>query len=257
MSRLEARLDAWERRAGGRAPRRAALALAVLEAAEAGLRFPRSAAAWHRYLDATRRSAFLAALGAPQARLRWAETAFAAISASSYTLATLLRQRVREHPERTLFQESPLAGSPRWSYEAVERRVARTAAALLRLQRGRPRVLILSANSVDSACADLACLVHGIPVTPLNPETDHDSLAFVLERMRFSVVLVQGEEQRARVERALGKSRPRLLALDPAAPLRGSLEASLAEFASSLTPAQVERALEAARAAGRSTSRRR
>ena len=84
----------------------------------------------------------------------------------------MLAQRVAEHPGRTLFVESPEAGAPRWSYEAVARRLERTAAALLRASRGRPRVAILSANSIDAACADLACLVHGIPVSPLNPDTE-------------------------------------------------------------------------------------
>ena len=248
MSRLEARLDAWERRAAGAGSPEALapLALALVEAAEAAAgRAPLPRAVWHRFLDTTRRPAFLRALGRREARYRWAESAFAAVGLSGYTLATLFEQRVRDHAQRTLLRESPEPGSPCWSYEAIERRIARTAAALLRLQRGVPRVLVVSENSVESACADLACLVHGIPVTPLNPETDHDSLGFVLERMRFGVVLVQGDEQRARVERASGKNRPRILTLDPALPARGSVEAPLAEVAASLTAAQVERALEA------------
>jgi long-subunit acyl-CoA synthetase (AMP-forming) len=245
---LQSRLDAWERHlASGEPPgARAALALALLEAAEAAAAGrPRPAASWHRFLDLTRRPAFLVALGTHEARRRWAEVAFAAIRTSRYTLATLLAQRVAEHPERPLFQESPDAGSPCWSYEAVASRLARTAAALLRGARRPPRVLILSPNSVEAACADLACLVHGIPVTPLNPETDRDGLVFVLERLRFGLVLVHGDAERTRVERALGAARPRLLQLDPSAPLRGAAEASLAQLSASLTPAQVTRALEA------------
>ncbi len=245
---LQSRLDAWERHlARGEAPgARTSLALALVEAAEAAAAGrPPPAGAWHRFLDVTRRPAFLLALGTHEGRRRWAEAAFTAIRASRYTLATLLAQRVAEHPGRALFQESPAVGSPCWSYEAVARRLARTAAALLRGQRRAARVLILSANSVEAACADLACLVHGIPVTPLNPEIERDGLAFVLERMRFGLVLVQGEAERARVERALGGSRPRLLQLDPSAPVRGAAEASLAQVTASLTPAQVDRALEA------------
>src|SRR5512135_532041 len=51
--------------------------------------------------------------------------------------------------------------------------------------------------------------------------------------------------ERARVERALGAARPRLLQLDPSAPVRGAAEASVAQVTASLTPAQVARALEA------------
>ena len=132
----------------------------------------------------------------------------------------MLEQRVAEHPARVLFRDSPDPGAAEWSYEAVARRLARTAAVLLRAQR-RPRVLVLSPNSLEAACADLACLVHGIPVTPLNPDTDLDGLGYVLESMRFNVAVVAGEEQRQRLERAGLDPRTRVFVLDPQSPLRG------------------------------------
>ncbi len=243
---LQSRLDVWQGRlaSGEPPPALAALAQGVVEAADASTTGRLPSAVWHRFLDLTRRPPFLLALGTPEARRRWAEVTFAAIRASRYSIATLLAQRAAEHPERTLFQESPAAGAPSWSYEAVARRLPRTAAALLRGQRGRPRVLLLSPNSVEAACADLACLARGIPVTPLNPETDLDGLAYVLDRLRPGLVLVHADEERVRVERAAGRTRPRLLQLDPTAPVRGAVEASLAQVSASLAPAQVARALE-------------
>ena len=161
----------------------------------------------------------------------------------------MLAQRVREHPGRTLFQESPLPGAPLWSYEAIARRLERTAAVFLRAQRGRPRVAILSSNGLDGACADLACLVHGIPVTPLNPETDPEALGFILDRLRVNVVVAETDELRARAERAPGRRGTRRFVLDPTAPLRGAAQARLAEALAGLAPAQVQRALEGRRAA--------
>ena len=198
MRALEAQLDRWDQTEGG-----PAAALALLSAAEAA--GPRvSPALWHRFLDTTRRPRFLQSLPGRADRHRWADAAFAAIRASRYTLATMLAQRVREHPGRTLFQESPLPGAPLWSYEAIARRLERTAAAFLRAQRGQPRVAILSSNGLDAACADLACLVHGIPVTPLNPETDPETLGFILDRLRVNVVVAETDELRARA-----RARPR------------------------------------------------
>ena len=156
----------------------------------------------------------------------------------------MLAQRVREHPGRTLFQESPLPGAPLWSYEAIARRLERTAAVFLRAQRGQPRVAILSSNGLDAACADLACLVHGIPVTPLNPETDPETLGFILDRLRVNVVVAETDELRARAERAPGAPRHSSFVLDPTAPLRGTAQARLAEALAGLAPAQVQRALE-------------
>ncbi len=247
MPRLEARLDEWERssRPGVPFDQLAPAAMAVIEAAEGSAGDARTPPElWHRFLDLTRRPAFLQALCARESRYRWAEAAFAAIRASRYTLATLLEQRVREHPVRTLFVESPEPGAPVWSYEAVARRVAQTAAVFLRAQRGRPRVLILSGNGIDAACADLACLVHGISVSPLNPDSDLDSLRFVLDRVRPNVVVVEGEEERRRLERAGGGGSCKLFLLETGAPLRGAAECHLAEAIASLSPAQVERALE-------------
>ncbi len=109
------RLDEWDRRlaAGESREGLSALALSLLEAGEASL--PSAAAdsgappaeierLWHRFLDVTRRPAFLQALGGRGQRQRWAEAAFAAIRVSRYTLAQLLAQRVREHPGRTLLR---------------------------------------------------------------------------------------------------------------------------------------------------------
>lgn len=256
MRALAALLDQWQERAAadsasdGLSP----LARQVLEAAEAprtkGQKAP-AAALWHRFLDLTRRPRFLAALGTRELRERWAEAAFAAIRASRYTLATLLSQRVAEHPGRTFLVASPEADAPAWSYEAVARRLAATAAVLSRAQpRSRPHVLLVSGNGIDSACADLACLVHGLPVSPLNPETDAASLAFVIERLQPGIVIAENDEVGARVERAAGGLRAKQFLLDPRSPLRGAASAHLAEALVATTPAQVERALQALRPPG-------
>ena len=242
---LERRLGAWK--AGdpaAPAAARAAEAKALLAAAAAALDRPSvPAALWHDFLDATRRPAYLQALGARDFRERWAEAAFAAIRASEYTLERLLEQRVAEHPARVLFRDSPEPGASEWSYEAIARRIARTAAVILRAQR-RPRVLVLSANSLDAACVDLAGLVHGIPTTPLNPDTDLDGLGVVLEAMRFNVAVVAGEDERRRLERAGLDPRCRVFVLDPQDPLRPG-DARLAEAVAQVAPSQVERALDA------------
>jgi long-chain acyl-CoA synthetase len=242
MRALPALLDAWDEHAE-REEGRPEAALALLSAAESA--DPRTPASlWHRFLDTTRRPRYLASLPARADRHRWAEAAFAAVRASRYTLATMLGQRVLEHPGRALFQESPLPGAPLWSYEAISRRLERTAAVLLRARRGKPRVVILSANGLDGACVDLACLVHGIPVSPLNPETEPEALGWILDRLRVNVVVAETDELRARAERAPGAPPHVAFVLDPAAPVRGAAEARLAEALAGLAPAQVQRALE-------------
>ncbi len=243
-SPLRDRLDDWaERAASPQAEGLTESALRLLGAADSpgpGV----SASLWHRFLDTTRRPRFLRSLPAREDRHRWAEAAFAGIRASRYSLATMLAQRVGEHPGRPLFRESPAPGAPLWSYEATARRLERTAAVFLRAQRGRARVAILSSNGLDAACADLACLVHGIPVTPLNPETDPEALGFILERLRVNVVVAETDELRTRAEHAPGAPRHSSFVLDPAAPVRGAAQARLAEALAGIAPSQVHRALE-------------
>jgi long-subunit acyl-CoA synthetase (AMP-forming)/GNAT superfamily N-acetyltransferase len=248
--RLGRRLAEWEGRPVEPAEAGREAAGLLLEAAEAAVSATGAAAGlWHRFLDVTRRTRFLQALGPRTERERWAEVAIAAARASGYSLATMLAQRVAEHPDRDLLVDAPGPDGVSWSYEATARRLERIAAVFLRAQR-RPRVLVFTANSLDGACADLACLVHGIPVTPLNTETDRDSLGFVLETMRFNVAVVGDDEQRVRLEQAGLDPRCRLYRLDAAGPGRGAAEASLAQAEAQLLPAQVARALEGHRAPG-------
>ncbi len=231
-----------------------ALAARLLDQAEAAVRLPEPlpAAAWHRWLDVTRRSPYLCALADRPQRHRWADVAVEALAVSDYTLATMLAQRVAEHPEQACLQAAPDPQAPRWSYRAVARQAERAAAALLRAGKGRPRVALLVENGVEGALADLGCLVHGLPVTPLNPQADADSLAFALERMRVNLVVVGSEEARAQLERVRPRVPPfRLLPLDPGTPRRRGDEPSLAEQAAELSPAELRRALERHRPPGR------
>lgn len=242
LDALEGPLKDWQS-----GPPDATLAARLLDQAEAAVRRPEPlpAAFWHRWLDVTRRSPYLRALAGRAERHRWADVAVEALVVSDYTLATLLDQRVLEHPDHVCLQAAPDSQAPRWSYRAVARRAERAAAALLRAGKGRPRVALVVDNGVEGAVADLACLAHGLPVTPLNPQADAESLAFALEHMRVNLVVVGSEEARATLERVRPRLPPfRLLPLDPGTPRRRGDAPSLAEQAAELSPAELRRVLE-------------
>ena len=136
MKLLESRVSGWEGRPPEPPEGAREAALRLLDAAEAARRRGTvPALLWHRFLDATRRPRFLQALGAREARDRWADVAVAAIQASRYTLATMLAQRVSEHPAGRSSSSRPSPGRAAWSYEATARRLRRTAAVFLRAQR--------------------------------------------------------------------------------------------------------------------------
>src|SRR5664280_3841211 len=144
------------------------------------------------------------------------------IRASGYSLATLLSQRVAAHPDRVFLQASPRPEAPCWTYAQTERRLRGIAAALASLSEGPPRVAIVAENSLDSACCDLACLVHGIFVAPLAPHLQVSELTSLLQGLGANLVLVDTADQLAKVEAVAARlsSPVRPVLLDAAARLK-------------------------------------
>jgi long-subunit acyl-CoA synthetase (AMP-forming) len=183
----------------------ATMALALLAAAESALESPAAGepgrAAWESWLGATRHPRFLTALPDADTRTRWAETAFRVIRATGFSLGDLLAQRVAEHPDRLLFQETSEAGGGGWTYAQVAREVRATAAWLLSAAPAAepdpaavpavpgPRVALLCANGVAAACCDLACLTHDIFVTPLSVQMSTAEIAWAFDRLAVSVAI--------------------------------------------------------------------
>ena len=217
--------------------------MAVLEAADAALAEGGPPDLWHRFLDLTRRPAFLHALGTRGARHRWAEATFAAIRVSQYTLACCSRSACTSTPGARCCRSRPRGGS------ALELRGRRAAGGA---HRGRAAARVARpAAGADSRGQQRRRGLRGPRLPrprhpgdadqpgdgPREPRLHH-------ERLSFNVVLVQGEEQRARVER-VGVGRARLLSsirrrLCVVPPRRGSPSSRR-----QLAPAQVERTLAA------------
>ncbi len=180
-------------------------AVALVEAAEAVLTGPGTdafpAATWAAYLERTRLPDFLGALPGPAERNRWAKTTFTICEDTAFTLGDLLDQRERAHPDRILFQELSETGGGRWDYTSIRRRVRQIAALLWRdgprpkLAAGGsratdgPRVALLTANSIASACCDLACLTQDLFVTPLNIHFSVADLTWIFNRLCITVAI--------------------------------------------------------------------
>ncbi|MFN2370015.1 MAG: AMP-binding protein [Candidatus Krumholzibacteriia bacterium] len=207
---------------------------------------------WLRFLDRTRRPGFLTALPDAAARLRWAELVFRVVEDIGFTLGDLLEQRTATAPDHVLFRDLTDQDGGDWSYAAVRQRIRETAAVLLR--DGRPagdprpvRVVLLNANSVGAACADLACLCHDIPVAPLDVHTSTENLVWILDRLDATAVVCDSPD---RVERLLAvrdrcRAPFRIFTLHPC-PRLGSADIRLLdEQRALLAPPEVDAALAA------------
>jgi long-chain acyl-CoA synthetase len=224
-SSLDRALEDW--REGGQTPEAPALAQDLLTAAERALEldaapFPQTGGEreqlWRRYLDQSGERRFLLALPDPEARYRWANTTFSAIRRADYRLLSLLERNLARCPRRTFLQEQVAESPTRWSYQQVERALASIAAAFFAATETgvRPRVAILAENGLHSASCDLACLLHGIFVSPLNVHTDSATLAWICEQLAINVIVTDNEERCRTICRArekLGDAAPRVVLL--------------------------------------------
>jgi long-subunit acyl-CoA synthetase (AMP-forming) len=157
---------------------------------------------WQSYLDLTGSSRFLQALPDRSHRYRWADTTFKAIELCPYTLHSLLNSRVRSHPDRPLFRDLESGSDSCWTYADIARRLRILAGLFCRME-ADPRVAIFSENSVDTACCDLACLVHEILDTPLNVHLDAPTLSWIFDRLGINLVVTDCDDRARRLVEVL------------------------------------------------------
>lgn len=215
--RLGQALDRWQ------AHPEPATAERVLLEAEAALESHEAVAphVWHRYLDETRLTDFLLALGDRARRYRWAETTFGAIRHGHVTLETIVDQRAARHPERILFQVRDGSDAAGMTYGQVRRLLRTMAASWWRAEPAGPRVAIFADNSPLSACCDLACLSYDIPNTPLNVHFDTRTLLQVFNAVQPNIAVTDSDLLYGKLldVRAAAKKPFRILRLDGDSPL--------------------------------------
>jgi len=165
------------------------------------------------WLDDTAHPRFLGALDESQ-RMQWVDCTLRAVRGRDHRIEDLLRWRAERHGDHTWFAERGTgAPSSGWTYAAVRRHVRSVAAALWQVDaRGKttPRIILWTANSVEGACADLACLAHDLFVIPLSVHLDDEELQWIVERLDVDAVVTDTDDRarrairmRQRVGRAL------------------------------------------------------
>ena len=132
-------------------------------------------------LDRTAHPRFLEALDASQ-RAQWSQWALTTIRGRNHRLDDLLRWRAVERPDHPLFADRGDLDTTGWSYAAVRRRVRSLAAALWGVDTpaGRaPRIVLWTANGIEGACADLACLTGDLFAIPLGVHLSNEELGWI------------------------------------------------------------------------------
>jgi len=143
---------------------------------------------YFRFLDLTARKEFLSKLSSREKRTEWAERVFVILQETDYGLKEMFEQRVNEHPEKTLFINLTEGRKEHFSYLQIFNYAREIAASFYAMEKV-PRVAIFSANSVDSATVDLACLMYGIYDTPLNIHFSEEILADILKQLDINIIV--------------------------------------------------------------------
>ncbi|MEZ4387580.1 MAG: AMP-binding protein [Candidatus Krumholzibacteriia bacterium] len=197
---LERLLDLWAAAQApdpDLAPRLAAAAMATRASGRG------EPALWRRFLETTGASAFLISLPDHQAREAWADLVFWALRRADFGLASLLDWRVRTRGGVVFLHDLSAPDEPTLTYAQAARRMRKVAAHFLGptpRSRPRPVVGLLVANTLDGAVCDLACLLHDIPVAPLNIQEDTATLTWICDRLQVADLVVDGPD---RLQRAL------------------------------------------------------
>ena len=143
---------------------------------------------YFRFLDLTARKEFLTKLSTTEKRTEWAEKVFSILQQTDYGLKEMFEQRVTEHPDKTLFINLMEGRKELFSYLQIYNYAQEIAATFYALEK-EPRVAVFSANSVDSATVDMACLMYGIYDTPLNIHFSEEILANILKPLNINIVV--------------------------------------------------------------------
>ena len=210
------------------------------------------AASGRDYLNLTSTRPFLQALGEPALHNRWAETAFAMIRLSGYSLLDMFESRVRENPGKILFQDMSSAEPVHWTYEQVGRRLQELAGAFYAMGEEdgtEPRVAVYAENNVECAVVDLACLFYDVLDTPINSHFNVENLVEIFNALTITIAVTDREDRRkilAEVRRRT--ARPfRILTVAPSGKPERAGDGVLLEYVKRQPPRHLEARLSARR----------
>ncbi len=150
--------------------------------------------AMHKYLRLSSRSEFLMSLNEADILNRWAETTYKFIRHGNYTLLQLFRDRCEELTLQTLFTDLTGDDKADWTYKQIDWKTKEIASSFFSVE-SSPRVSIVSENSLDSACCDLACLMYDIFDTPLNVHFTDEIFEYIFNLLKINIVVVDSESR--------------------------------------------------------------
>ncbi|MCF6364641.1 MAG: GNAT family N-acetyltransferase [Bacteroidales bacterium] len=147
------------------------------------------------FLNYTGKINFLCSLKSQKKREEWANLVFEIIQKTEYSLLSMIKQRVDEHPEKILFKDRSKPRVVEWTYKQVFHHIKEIAAFIYSINKKNPKVALYMNNSIEGAISDLACLSYDIFNTPLNIHFNEDILKHIIEKLNIDIIITDTSER--------------------------------------------------------------
>ncbi|MCH7675661.1 GNAT family N-acetyltransferase [candidate division KSB1 bacterium] len=153
------------------------------------------------FLNLARSNALLKQIYQENKQNDWFDLCLKIIEKSNFTLSRLFHQRVEQYNVKTLFQEIQGKEITEHWWLDINEKVNDIARGLLSLSKNSNSgpVAILSENSLEMVCIDLACLMTGIVNVPIPANSTAESVTYILNHSKAATIFVSTEKQLQKV----------------------------------------------------------
>lgn len=152
----------------------------------------------HQYLNFLRTPSLLQSIYKNDDTNKWCTLMVRLVEISDFTTGELFLQRKLEYNDRPLFKTVRGKKVTSHTWGMVHRKVQDIARGLISLTEGdfkKNRVAILSENSLEMVCIDLACLMIGLVNIPLPTNTTTQNIEFILDHSKTTIIFVSNSGQ--------------------------------------------------------------
>ena len=154
------------------------------------------------FLNLARRRELLVEVNKHNIQGPWFDCILAMIKLSDFTIGKLIEQRANQYGDKCLFKEIHDGQMTEHSWQEIRQKIQTIAANLLEYRKKNSitgPVAILSENSLEMVCIDLACLSVGIVDVPIPANSVEGNIAFILNHSQSTLLFLSNDRQLAKV----------------------------------------------------------
>lgn len=187
------------------------------------------------FLNLARSNALLKQIYQENKQNQWFDLCLNIIEKSNFNLGHLFHQRLEQYSSKTLFKQIQEKAVVEYSWLDIQEKVyaiARGIFSLATKNSTQGPVAILSENSLEMVCLDLACLMTGIVNVLIPANSVPKSVAYILNHSKAQTIIVSTDKQLHKVQKTRSqlKNLQHIVVIEPSENINGSEIISFAQF---------------------------